>query len=56
MNKKWTPEEIQFLEERWGTISVKAIAVLLNRSMSAVRGKATQIQLVDKKGSSVRRG
>ena len=34
--KKWTPEEKQYLQDNWGTVSIKSMATHLNRSINAV--------------------
>ncbi len=36
IGRNWTPEEESYLEEKWGTISVKGIANKLNRSENAI--------------------
>lgn len=36
VGRKWTPGEESYLEEKWGTISIKGIAKNLNRSENAV--------------------
>ena len=33
--KRWTPEEEDYLSDRWGTISIPAIAKHLGRSVNA---------------------
>ena len=36
IGRSWTPEEESYLEDKWGTISIKGIAKSLNRSENAV--------------------
>lgn len=36
IGRKWAPEEESYLEEKWGTISIKGIAKNLNRSENAI--------------------
>lgn len=43
--KTWTKEEIDYLLDRWGEVSVKGIADRLGRSISAVRQKGYRIGL-----------
>lgn len=45
--KQWTPEEIEYLEERWGSVSVKAIAKNLGRTEGSVQIKAVRLGLGD---------
>jgi hypothetical protein len=47
MSKKWTEDEIRFLEDRWGNMSVQGIAKYLGRSYDAVKIKAQRIGLTD---------
>lgn len=42
---KWTPEQEQYLEERWGVVSIAAIAKQLNRTPSAVKIRAQKLGL-----------
>ena len=42
---RWTKEEIEFLEESWGTKSKKSIAKHLGRTEAAVRHKAIRLGL-----------
>lgn len=42
---KWTTEQEQYLEEKWGTISVPAIAKRLNRTPNAVIVRARRLGL-----------
>lgn len=46
-NKKWTPEELEYLENSWGSVSIKGIARKLKRSINAVKLKAQRIGLSD---------
>lgn len=43
--KKWTEKEIMYLEESWGTISIKGIAKKLKRSEGAIINKARKLKL-----------
>lgn len=43
--KKWTQEEIDYLMEKWGTISIKGIAKKINRTENAIASKAKKIGL-----------
>ncbi len=43
--RNWTKEEIDYLLDRWGEVSVKGIAERLGRSTSAVRQKGYRIGL-----------
>ncbi|MYL45032.1 hypothetical protein GLV94_05205 [Virgibacillus halodenitrificans] len=45
--RRWTPEEIYFLEDSWGTISIKGIAKKLDRSVNSIKLKAQRIGLDD---------
>lgn len=44
-NKNWTREELEYLEEAWGTKSVSTIATHLDRSEGAVKKKAHLLDL-----------
>jgi hypothetical protein len=44
-NKKWTKEEEQYLEENWGTISVRTLAKNLGRSEHAVNVRRQRLGL-----------
>ena len=44
-SRKWKPEELQFLEDNWGTKSVPAIARALNRTSNGVIVKAQRLGL-----------
>ena len=39
-SRTWTSEEIAYLEEKWGTVSIPAIAQRLNRTINAVKTRA----------------
>lgn len=43
----WTDDEVLYLEENWGTKSVKGIAKHLDRSVNSVKLKAQRIGLPD---------
>ncbi|PHV72158.1 hypothetical protein CS063_01395 [Sporanaerobium hydrogeniformans] len=43
--KKWTKEEIEFLEESYGQLSVEAIANRLNRTLSSIDNKSYRLGL-----------
>lgn len=43
--KNWTPEEIDYLQERWGQTSTPSIAKHLGRSINAVKLKAVRLGL-----------
>ncbi len=43
--KKWTHEEVEYLKESWGTVSVKTIAKNLNRPISSIENKAHMLSL-----------
>lgn len=43
--RKWTPEEYEYLEEKWGTVSIPAIAKHLNRPINGVIEKAHRLNL-----------
>ena len=40
MKPNWTTEEIEYLEDAWGTVSISGIARKLERSVNAVKIKA----------------
>ncbi|PTY92909.1 hypothetical protein [Heyndrickxia sporothermodurans] len=46
-NRGWTEEEIQYLEDRWGSVSIKGIAKNIDRSVNAVKLKANRLGLGD---------
>lgn len=43
--KTWTPAELDYLQDRWGAVSIPAIAKHLGRSINAVKLKAARIGL-----------
>lgn len=43
--RNWTKEEIEYLESKWGVISIPGIAKALNRTVSAVKNKAQRLGL-----------
>lgn len=46
-SSNWTQEELLYLEEKWGVISIKAIARNLGRSIEGVKLKAQRMGLRD---------
>lgn len=47
MKRNWSYEEIEYLEDKWGQLSIKRIANHLGRSVQAVRLKAGKLGLGD---------
>lgn len=45
MNRKWTKEDVEYLKEKWGTVSIPYIAQKLNRSVNAIKLKAGRLNL-----------
>lgn len=45
LQPNWTAEELEYLENKWGSASLKAISNHLNRSINAVKCKAHRIGL-----------
>ena len=43
--RKWTQEEYDYLQEKWGTISLQSIARYLDRSENAIRIKVQRLGL-----------
>lgn len=43
--RRWTKEEESFLEERWGSVSITAIAKSLDRNVNSIKGKAARMKL-----------
>lgn len=43
MNRKWTKEDVEYLKEKWGTVSIPYIAQKLNRSVNAIKLKAGRL-------------
>ena len=46
---KWTNEEIEYLESSWGSLSLKAIAKHLDRSLDAIKLKGCRLGLGDQR-------
>jgi hypothetical protein len=46
-NRSWTREDSEYLQERWGVVSIKAIAKHLERSFNAVKLKAQRLHMGD---------
>lgn len=44
-NTKWSPEDEAYLKDKWGTISIPAIANNLGRSVSAIKIRAQRLGL-----------
>lgn len=44
-NKAWSAEEIEYLERKWGDVSIPAIANYLGRSVMAIKLKAQRLGL-----------
>ena len=45
MSRKWTKEDVEYLTEKWGNVSIPSIAKKLNRSVNAVKIKAGRLNL-----------
>lgn len=45
MNRTWTKEEVEYLKEKWGNVSIPILAKKLNRSVNAVKLKAGRLNL-----------
>ena len=45
MSRKWTKEDVEYLTEKWGNVSISSIAKKLNRSVNAVKLKAKRLGL-----------
>ncbi|MFW5436587.1 hypothetical protein [Paenibacillus apiarius] len=45
--RTWSKEEVSYLEDVWGTVSIKGIAKKLNRTLTAVKVKAAKLSLGD---------
>ena len=45
MSKKWTKEDVEYLTEKWGNVSIPSLAKKLNRSVNAVKLKAGRLNL-----------
>lgn len=44
-NRNWTQEEIEYLEDNYGTVKIKTISKKLNRSASAITNKVNRMNL-----------
>lgn len=44
-NRNWTQEEIEYLEDNYGTVKIKTISKKLNRSASAIVNKVNRMNL-----------
>lgn len=44
-SRTWSPEEIEYLTEKWGSASIPAIAKKLNRTTTAIKVKAQRLGL-----------
>ena len=47
MVRHWTVAEKEYLEDKWGSLSLKAIGAHLGKSISAVKQKASRLGLAD---------
>lgn len=45
LSRSWTEEEINYLEDKWGEISIPYMAKKLNRSVNAIKVRAQRIGL-----------
>lgn len=45
MKKKWTKEELEYLENNWGNVRMKTLESKLNRTNEAIKIKATRLGL-----------
>jgi len=45
MAKRWTQEDVDYLEMYWGSHSIESIAAYLNRSLEGIRAKAQRLGL-----------
>lgn len=43
--KTWTPEELQYLEDHWGTVSIPGIAKKLGRTVNAIKVRVARMGL-----------
>ena len=43
--KTWTKEELEFLEDKWGTVSIPHIAKILDKTVNSIKCKAYRIGL-----------
>ena len=44
-SRKWTQEEIEYLEDKYGTVKIETISKKLNRSVSAIANKVSRMNL-----------
>lgn len=42
-NRNWTKDEIEYLEDKWGTVSIKGISSILGKSINAIKLKAQRL-------------
>ncbi|MEK4196006.1 hypothetical protein NYE59_23215 [Paenibacillus sp. FSL L8-0323] len=49
--KNWTQEELEYLQDRWGTCSLKSISLKLGRSIEAIKLRAGRMGLKDSRMS-----
>lgn len=49
MIKHWTYDEIKYLKNSWGSVSIESMARRLNRSINAIKLKAQRIGLKDQR-------
>ena len=45
LSRTWTDEEVDYLEDKWGNISIPIIAKNLGRTVKAIKSKAYKIGL-----------
>lgn len=45
--RTWTPDDIEYLQDKWGVVSIKGIAKHLGRSLNSVKFKAAKVGLGD---------
>lgn len=45
VGRNWSKEDVNFLEDKWGVVSIPYIAKKLNRSINAIREKANRLGL-----------
>lgn len=43
MNRRWTAEEEQYIDDNWGIVAIKGIAKKLNRTVNAVNIRASKM-------------
>lgn len=44
-HRNWTAEEVEYLQENWGSVSIPAMSKRLERSVSAIKNKAVKMGL-----------